>query len=198
MGIHRQTMVAAVLLLCAGCGEIRAPIPPSRQPEPPGRQPEPWDIIAFTGNTPGEYNVTLMADPACDLPDLARQRTYAATIFRDPWDYALDGKFSGVKIRPELYWDFWILPGFSEASVFIGDYYNNRGIMDDSGGGLVLMLGKAQVVRVGSAISGPLSGTFGYCDRPKAGGESLEKACQVTPIYCDSERHLVILERRGA
>jgi hypothetical protein len=58
-----------------------------------------------------------------------------------------------------------------------------------------MMSGKADTVRVDKAASGLVSGKFGYCDRPAAGGDTLEKACLVTPTYCSSDDHRITLER---
>ncbi len=188
-----------VLISCVGCRETISPVQPSPATRDQPSLPSNVDtgMVGFFRNLPGQFVVTIAADPACKLPDVARQRRYTASIWPDPWDPFLVGKFSDAKVQSSEDYDFWLdLPGLSSASLYIGDYLNGGFIMDDSGSGVLMMSGKADTVRVGEAVSGPVSGKFGYCDRPAVGGDTLEKACLVTPTYCSSESHRITLERR--
>jgi hypothetical protein len=157
------------------------------------------DYAALMRNLPDGYVVTIVADPACNLPDVARYRRYTATISPDEWEESFIGRFTDAKVRSSKLYDFGLRFEFdgSSASVFISNPYVGGFILENVGGGLLMLSGKAEAIRVGQAISGPLSGTFGYCDRPAAGGDTLETACQVKPTTCSSERHFISVERRS-
>jgi hypothetical protein len=179
--------MAGAFWLC-GCEGVKSTVGPSAEP---ALQPSVPPLV-----TPGQYVVTIRADAACDLPEVAKQRTFAAEIFSDPWEGILFGELLGVSIRSTEYYDFWLRDMTPTTQAFyVGNYFGNVGIMEEVAEGLVLLFGKAVIAPNNSTMSGRLDGTVGYCTGPRQPGAVPAEACRTPPVICESESHQLDLER---
>ena len=181
-------MTVAILLLC-GCDGQSSLVGPSVEP---ALQPSVLPLV-----TPGQYIVTLRADPLCNLPDFTRQRRFTAQIYVDPWEGSLFGEIIGATIRPPEYYDFWFQNGSWNTQMFyVGNYFGNFGIMEEIDQGLVLLFGKALLAPSQSRMSGSLDGEIGYCAGSAGPGSSPSEACRNPPVICQSDKHQLNLERQ--
>ena len=187
--------ITAAVLLIYGCDGVRTPVQPSVEPlsSVPPQPVSPASVSV----APGEYALTFRADPQCNLPDFARQRTFTAQVFQEPWDPFLSGQITGATIRSAEYYDFWLEYEYGGSQgFFIGNYVENFGIMEEIDQGLVLLFGKALLVPSNSTMSGHIDGKIGYCPGPVKAGSTPSEACRNPPVICQSDKHQIDLERR--
>jgi hypothetical protein len=148
----------------------------------------------------GQYLLTLAADVACtQLPDVARTRSYMATVARSPVNspHEYRALLSGAAF----------FPSFFSSSFFMGvagDFV--RAEIDFDGIGIteeiapstyVSIVGWADAPATPSSISGPLGCWFEYCASSAPASGSLYRF-PVTPISCKSSNHRFSLVRQGA
>ena len=152
---------------------------------------------APTVDLTGEYEITFTADPACgQLPDIARKRTYSATVSglislsgagfggsdgTGPWNSIYVQQF-GDEARFSMYYPpIWEVISNAPSPNPDRDYSS------------VVISGEAlgTVSREYSQI--PLSAAFSYCPSAILGDEP---KCAVDVVTCQSARHQMTLTRR--
>jgi len=176
-----------------------------------------WSLTP-PGLHPGEYTMSFVSDNTCDLPEMARTRTYSATVTLP--------KYS-ENLPPERQADFVVT--LSGASSFVvgqdisptdsltvhavGDYL--RFVLDpyDFGGYITERLTPATFVQLLGSVAGsihtsggsslPFNGVFAYCVKssddvipnPRQGPFGCSSS---DPVYrsCSSNNHRVVLTPR--
>jgi hypothetical protein len=157
----------------------------------------------------GEYSLTLEAASTCgNLPQVAKARTYSATIRTTPgtdlaanyFDILLSGTFfrernvisaGAVGADGAL-----VIVGFPVAYHPIDiDYDVIAEQVDPDAYVTIFGYGKAVVSSQAGVFSGPLEGTFSYCPAtPPASSDHF--VCPVPAVICQSLSHRLTLARR--
>ena len=195
MKAHVCVLTAAVFL--GACEGARTPVQPTVLQPIPQAQPSPFPEFTPVLVGAAEYAITITADPMCNLPDVARRRSFTAQVFVDTWDGYLIGKITGATIRSTDGYDFWLSSESRTTQQFyIGNYMENFGIMEEIAQGLVLLFGEATIAPNGSKMSGALAGKVGFCAGPVKSGLTPAEACRNPPVICESGKHQIDLERR--
>lgn len=146
----------------------------------------------------GEHRLTLEADPLCDLPELARTRTYEASFApapNTPWyiNIQLSGApfFSNLDhfatyvnsdaARYEIY-----LPGFEEEDPMV-EQLSPTEYLAFTGEAI------AEANQADTVITARFSGSIEYC---AATPTTTKYMCPVPSVICLSESHKLILTRQ--
>jgi hypothetical protein len=155
--------------------------------------------------SPGEYTMSFVADTACDLPEVARTRTYSATFTLN----------QGVNLPPEHQTSFNVV--LSGASFFSGDndvWINVAGnyvafFLDSdmlSNGLIAERLAPATHLELVGSVAGfvgtsgasslPFEGSFTYCEKQSDMGPV--GCLRDDPVFrsCHSKNHRVMLTRQ--
>jgi hypothetical protein len=162
---------------------------------------------------PGEYTMSFVADSACDLPELARTRTYSATVTlpRGDVNLPLNVALSGASFVVGED----ISPTNSVSMHVAGDFVTI--VLDpyDFGGYITERVAPATYVQLVGSVAGsvgasgasslPFDGTFYYCVKqsdtltaPPLEGPFGCRTNDLVYTSCQSKNHRVTLTRRSA
>jgi hypothetical protein len=161
-------------------------------------------------NIAGEYTLTLTADSTCTpptwesplgwgLPDVARTRTYAATIARTDRSTSFQGTLTGATFVGRF--NTFFVNVASDFASFSFDDFCSPSIVEalgDSGYLAIDAEARGSVGASGTTI--PLDGYFQYCPPGKAlmfgNGYQCSTVTPVTSVTCVSRNHRLTLTRR--
>jgi hypothetical protein len=147
-------------------------------------------------NITGTYEVTFIADATCtELPDLARRRTYSATIgTMSPIGPVM--QFFGARFGSSggLDWNIMPLRQFDDYLELWADHPPVVEMLADNAYYMVYGGASGTVTREFAELR--LGADIGYC--PKLGAGSLASlSCEVPMVNCRSTRHQMTLTRQN-
>lgn len=170
--------------------------------------------VILTGN----YTLTFIADPACtELPDVARTRTYQATIGSTPGATTFPTLSPVLAPGPHIPIAYFVTPIAYVVTLSGGTFYANHLFVNVAGSSALfwtdtwseyggsdilelltsstsLMITGGANVSVGApSVSASFGGTFTYCADQIT---NVWPACGVSPITCRSLNHGLVLTRR--
>ena len=145
----------------------------------------------------GEHQLTVEADPLCDLPEVARQRTYQASFVPGPSAWYFNIQLGGASFfsnldhfgtyvnadatRYEIY-----LPGFEEEDPMVEQISPTE---------YFAFMGEAiaEANQAHTVITARFNGSISYCE---ATPTTTNYTCPVQAVTCQSESHKLILTRQ--
>jgi hypothetical protein len=156
------------------------------------------DLVDASTSIGGEYFASFTADGACtELPDIARTRTYTATVTRASWSPSpnqYQAILSGATFYPSTSNDRFVIGVAGTFAQFEIDF-DGIGIAEEiSPSTFVSIVGSGGTRVTGPQIVVPLDGWFEYCPGPGAGPGFYR--CAVTPVMCRSTNHRLTLTPR--
>lgn len=170
-------------------------------PTPVTQSPPPLPPERHQGALTGVYTMTITAAPECvNLPVHARVRAYGARVY-----YSTERQFVGVLDGADFqpgYGMFhglvgpqgeWLYLASHMAEYSWGEYQPIIEYL--SGEDTVLIRGQVTLPTPMSAAL-TFEGTVSYCAKYLSGGQPLWPSTCAAPIACDSDRHVLRLERR--
>ena len=190
----------------SGC-ESQAPAPrPSASPLPTAptpvtQSPPPLPPERHQGALTGVYTVTITAAPECvDLPVDARVRTYGARVY-----YSSEREFVGVLDGGDFqpgYGTFYGLVGPQGQWLYLASHMAEYSWMEYPpiieylpGEETLMIRGRVSLpTPMSSALT--FDGAVSYCAKNLSGGQPLWPSTCAAPIACDSDHHVLRLERR--
>jgi hypothetical protein len=149
-----------------------------------------------TADIAGHYVVTFAADAGCDIPDVAKVRSYSIAINRTssvlPHNYV--GVLSGATFFPSTQNDrmYFAVAG-DVARFFVDPYEDGVIIAEEVAPSTYVSIWGVGDLRVGATgLSGSMSGEMAYCTSPARANYS----CLVPESKCQSTSHRVALVRK--